>query len=147
MAHSTARKALVRRLAPVCALMLACTAATHAHHSAVAFDLSKTLTIKGTIRAFEWTNPHVWIWVDVPNSTGTVTSWGIESANLSMATRMGMNRKTFKPGDKVTMQINPRRDGMPSGSFRGVTFEDGRVFEIPAPASSSTGAAPANPGR
>jgi hypothetical protein len=116
-------------------MLLSCAATAHAHHSTAGFNRTKTITIKGTVRAFEWTNPHVWIWIDVPGSDGKVRSWGIESANLSMAARMGMSRKTFKPGDKVTMQINPRKDGASSGSFRRATFEDGRVFEIAAPPS------------
>lgn len=104
-----------------------------AHHAASNFDQSKTITIQGTIKTFEWTNPHVWIWVLVPDANGEQKLWGIESANLSMARRMGMDKYTFKPGDKVTMIINPMRDGREGGSFRRATFADGHVFDMGQP--------------
>lgn len=121
-----------------------------AHHAATMFDSSKLITIKGTIKTFEWTNPHVWIWVSVPGANGEMKSWGIETANLSMARRMGMNKDSFKPGEKVTMVINPMKDGREGGRFRRATFEDGHVLDMSPPgeqaaaaAAAASGAAPA----
>lgn len=135
-----------RAVAAVLALTaLGAAPSLRAHHSAAMFDHSRTITIQGTVRSYEWTNPHVWIWVDVPDAKGRVTSWGIESANLSMAARMGLNRRSFTAGDKVTMMINPRVDGKPSGSFRRATFADGHVVEMPSPPGSGAAAPAAAP--
>ncbi|MFT3905395.1 MAG: DUF6152 family protein [Steroidobacteraceae bacterium] len=121
-----------------------------AHHSAAMFDHSSTVTIQGTIKTYEWTNPHVWIWVLVEDRNGGEPKlWGIETANLSMARRYGFTKDTFKAGDKVTMVINPLRDGRDGGNFRKATFEDGHVVEMtsgppPADASEPLAAAPAS---
>lgn len=96
-----------------------------AHHAATMFDGSKTVIIKGTIKTYEWTNPHVWIWIDVPEANGQIQTWGIETANLAMARRLGMTRDSFKPGDQVTMSVNPMKDGSIGGRLRQAVFEDG----------------------
>jgi hypothetical protein len=116
-----------------------------AHHAATMFDSSRLITIKGTIKTFEWTNPHVWIWVSVPGANGEMKSWGIETANLSMARRMGMSKDTFKPGEKVTMVINPMKDGREGGRFRRATFEDGHVIDMSPPSEQAAAAAAAAP--
>lgn len=105
-----------------------------AHHAATAVDQTKTITIEGTIKTYEWTNPHVWIWVLVADKNGGEAKvWGIESANLSMARRFGMSKDSFKAGDKVTMVINPLRDGREGGTFRKATFPDGHVVDMGMP--------------
>ena len=116
-----------------------------AHHAATFFDNSKTITIRGTIKKYEWTNPHVWIWVSVADARGEVKVWGIETANLSMAKRMGMNKNSFKAGDKVTMLINPMKDGREGGRFRRATFEDGHVVNMAPPNEDAAGPLPATP--
>lgn len=104
-----------------------------AHHAATMFDGSRTITIAGTVKTFEWTNPHVWLWVNVTDDKGVVTPWGIETANLSMARRLGMDRDSFKPGDQVTLTVNPLKDGREGGRFRKAVFADGRVIDFSPP--------------
>ncbi|MGC3981445.1 MAG: DUF6152 family protein [Steroidobacteraceae bacterium] len=109
-------------------------ASVSAHHAVTAVDQSRTITIEGTIKTYQWTNPHVWIWVLVPDKNGGEAKvWGIESANLSMARRMGMNKDSFKAGDKVVMVINPMRDGREGGTFRKATFPDGHTVDMGMP--------------
>jgi hypothetical protein len=89
-----------------------------AHHSFALFDRSKTTTITGTIRTFEYVNPHAWIWVNVANDQGSVDVYGLETAGTSMLRRMGIPRDTFKPGDKVTMVMHPLKSGEKGGEWR-----------------------------
>lgn len=131
------------RYAPILVLSVIGATAVSAHHAVTAVDQSRTITIEGTIKTYEWTNPHVWIWVLVPDKNGGEAKvWGIESANLSMARRMGMNKDSFKPGDKVTMVINPMRDGREGGTFRKATFADGHVVDMGMPGGGQLSAAP-----
>jgi hypothetical protein len=96
-----------------------------AHHSMAMFDRSKTVTIKGTIDQFQWTNPHVVIWV-----AGTITEggksqvWAVELSSPGNLTRSGWTKRSVKPGDKVAVDVAPLRDGQPGGGFRKLTFVD-----------------------
>jgi hypothetical protein len=101
-----------------------------AHHSAAQFDPTRTLTLKGTVQTFEWTNPHVWIWLMVNDEHGTAQQWGIECANLAMLRRAGMDRHTLKPGDQVSLDIHPLKDGRRGGMFIKMIFADGRAFDM-----------------
>lgn len=114
-------------------VVLALSSTVYAHHSAVMFDGSRTVSIQGTVQSYQWTNPHVWIWVQVSNGQGGTDLWGIEAANLSMARRLGMDRNSFKPGDQVKMNVNPLKDGRAGGRFRRATFSDGRVIDVSPP--------------
>ena len=76
-----------RRAAFFLLASLGSVSAAWAHHSFSNFDMSKTLTIAGTVRAFEWTNPHVWLWIDVPDSKGGSTAWGLEGAAVGEMAR------------------------------------------------------------
>ncbi|HTP38476.1 MAG TPA: DUF6152 family protein [Steroidobacteraceae bacterium] len=104
-----------------------------AHHAATMFDGTRTVTLSGTVKTFEWTNPHVWLWVNVIDDKGVVTPWGIETANLSMARRLGMDRNSFKPGDRITLTFNPLKDGREGGRFRKAVFADGHVIDFSPP--------------
>jgi len=96
-----------------------------AHHSAGAFDQSKTLTVHGTVKVFQWTNPHVWLWVDVPSKNGTVTEWGFEAGPTNFLKRGGVHWDSLKAGDVVTVKFHPIRDGRAGGTFLGATLADG----------------------
>lgn len=134
------------RYSTALALGATCVASVTAHHAVTAVDQSRTIVIEGTIKTYEWTNPHVWIWVLVPDKSGGEPKiWGIESANLSMARRMGMSKDSFKPGDKVTMTINPMRDGREGGTFRKAVFPDGHAVDMGMPGgapAADTGVTP-----
>jgi hypothetical protein len=109
------------------ALVVAAVAAPAvAHHSFAMFDQTKTVSLKGTVAEFQWTNPHAWIELDVPNARGVVERWSIELNSPNNLTRQGWRRSTLKAGDKVTVTINPLRDGKKGGLFNTVLLPDGK---------------------
>jgi hypothetical protein len=126
----------MRRLLTVLTLALTGGSAAIAHHSTAMFDMSKTVTVQGTIEAFEWTNPHSWIWLNVPNSEGGMDRYGIEGMSPNYLSRVGWTRKALNPGDKVSIDINPLRDGRKGGFCVAVTLPDGKTTlrSRPAPA-------------
>ncbi len=99
-----------------------------AHHSFAMFDQTKTVVLKGKVTEFQWTNPHAWIEIDVPNAKGVVEHWGIELNSPNNLTRQGWRRSTLKPGDVATVTINPLRNGKKGGLFNSVVLPDGRVL-------------------
>jgi hypothetical protein len=95
------------------------------HHSFAMFDRSKQVTLTGTVKTFEWTNPHSWLQLDVPGARGTA-EWSIELGSPNTMVRMGWRRTTFKPGDRVTVVIHPMRDGSSGGAFVSATDSSGK---------------------
>src|SRR3954470_24717746 len=95
-------------------LLLAAVGAV-AHHSFVMFDTTKQVTVSGAVTTFEWTNPHTYIELDVPADTGGTKHWSIELGSPSILRNSGWNHNTLKPGDKVTLTINPLKTGNPGG--------------------------------
>ena len=113
------------------ALTLAAASAS-AHHSFAPFNLETEKTITGTVKVFEWTNPHTWLWVDVRTEKGTVETWGIEGMSPNYLGRRGWSKDTFKTGDKVTVTVRPMRDGSPGGMFVRATTADGKQLNFTA---------------
>jgi len=110
----------------IATMLLAGAATTAAHHSFAPFNMASEKTISGTIKKFDWTNPHTWIWMDVANDKGGVDTWGIEGMSPNFLGRRGWSKTTLKPGDKVTIVVRPLRDGTPGGMFVRATLADGR---------------------
>lgn len=109
----------------VAALALASSA--QAHHSYAMFDQGNRVTITGTVSQFEWTNPHASLFVEVPGTGGgEATEWWIEMSSIGGMAQGGWRRDTVKPGDKVTVEIHPLKDGTPGGQFIFVNLPDGR---------------------
>jgi Family of unknown function (DUF6152) len=96
------------------------------HHSFVMFDTTKRVTLTGAVTSFEWTNPHTYIEIDVPGDGGAVKHWSIELGSPSILRNSGWNHKTLKAGDKVTLIINPLKDGRPGGLLIQANLTDGR---------------------
>jgi hypothetical protein len=86
------------------------------HHSFSMFDVQKEETLSGTVREFQWTNPHSWLQVDVARGGSTV-EYSIELGSPNSMSRRGWRRTTFKPGDKITLVMNPMRDGSSGGAL------------------------------
>jgi hypothetical protein len=113
-----------------------------AHHSTAMFDFTKTVTLEGTIKDFQWTNPHTW-------TTLTVTGkgageYGLEGMSPNYLAREGWSKRTLKPGDKVSMQVYPLKDGRKGGFMVSVTLPDGTtLYNLPRRGSSPTAAAAA----
>ena len=108
------------------------------HHSGAMFDREKTSTITGTVTEFNWTNPHASFRVEVPNAQGKLESWAIEMNSPNNLVHLGWKRSSIKAGDKVTVKINPLRDGRPGGLYIGITLPDGKYL--------GTDTEPAKPG-
>jgi DNA/RNA endonuclease YhcR with UshA esterase domain len=108
-------------------LALGAVAPAAAHHSAIAeYDLEKPVKVTGTVTKVEWSNPHIWFYVDVKNADGTVTNWGFSGGAPGVLQRRGISRTSMKPGDVVKVDGFRAKDGSTNGSGNNVTFEDGR---------------------
>lgn len=114
-------------VALACAAVLSA-AAPRAHHSAAMFDDTKVVELKGTVKELQWANPHIWLQV-VVDDNGKKTEWSIEGGSPNSLSRQGWRATTFKPGDVVTVRINPMKDGTPAGNFVAARFEaDGKTI-------------------
>ena len=98
------------------------------HHSAAMFDNTKVMEISGTIKEFQWTNPHVWIQVNVQTSSGAKKEWSIEGGGPNTLSRQGWRPTSFKAGETVSFRINPMRDGTHAGLFIGAKFSDTKTL-------------------
>ena len=124
------------RLTGLGLLFTLCAAPGVAHHSAAMFDSQKSLTLRGTIKEFQWINPHCWIQLMVPEQNGTV-EWSIEMGSPMQIYRSGWRPSTLQPGQKVTIVIHPVRDGARGGQFSSGVAEDGTPLGAKGKGSAS----------
>ena len=110
------------------ALLLVFAQAAISHHSASMFDFRKTETLEATVKKYQWTNPHGWLYLTVKNADGAEVEYGVELTSPNLLMRRGWRPTTFQVGDKVTVITNPMRDGSPSGRVVSVTKADGSVW-------------------
>jgi Family of unknown function (DUF6152) len=118
---------LLKRAAAIAAVSVAVASSlpAWAHHSFATYDRTKTLTIKGTVKAFQWTNPHCVLWVVIqPPGGSEPQEWSIETTSPGVLTRSGWTRHSVNPGDKVSVVFNPLRDGSHGGGLNSVTLLD-----------------------
>ena len=88
-----------------------------AHHSAIAeYDLEKPVKVAGTVTRVEWSNPHIWFYVDVKSSDGSVTNWGFSGGAPGVLQRRGISRTSMKIGDEVVVEGFRAKDGSSNGS-------------------------------
>ena len=99
-----------------------------AHHSFAMFDRSKTISVSGTVKDFQYTNPHSWLIVVVSPDSGPATEWGFESEGPSTLLQNGVKKSSLPIGEKVTVKAFPMRDGRPAGSLVAVTKADGSTI-------------------
>ncbi len=96
-----------------------------AHHSFAMYEPTKTLTFKGTVKSFQWTNPHVVLWILVPpEAGGAAQEWSLETTSPGVLTRNGWTRQSLKAGDRVSVTFSPLRDGSHGGGLNSVTLLD-----------------------
>ena len=100
----------------------------HAHHSFAMFDRGQTETIAGTVKEFEMINPHSWLRVMVPNANGVQSEWSLELGGAGQLGRFGWTQDAVHPGDRVTVQLHPLRDGSYGGQLVSVTLPSGKVL-------------------
>ena len=93
-----------------------------AHHGVAGYDLTKTVTLHGTVSRFDWSNPHVVVYVDAKNEAGEMQHWTIEFAAPVHMARAGWNKGSMKPGDDIAIDIHPSRNGAPVGITSTITF-------------------------
>jgi hypothetical protein len=101
-----------------------------AHHSFAMFDPSRTITVTGVVKAFQYTNPHSWLIVTGAGPDGKDEEWSFESEGPSTLLRNGIKRSMFMPGDKVTVEAMPMRDGRPAGSLISATRANGELVHF-----------------
>lgn len=98
-----------------------------AHHSFDAeFDRSKPVTLKGTITKVEWMNPHVWLYLDVPDASGKIVKWQCEYGAPNALKRNGWNQASIKIGDGITIEGNLAKDGSNTCNANSSVLADGR---------------------
>jgi hypothetical protein len=117
------------RLAGGVAAFLVLTCPVLAHHSFAMFDKNRLVTVKGVVSKVEWTNPHVYIFVDVPNGKGGSTRYAVECNSPNVLMRTGWRPKTMKAGDAVSVGLYPLRNGQPGGLLDAVTLSDGKTLK------------------
>ena len=117
------RKALLAALLAGAAVT---TSPAWAHHSFAMFDMQHEQTLVGTVKDFQWTNPHSWVWIEVSNAQGGGDLWGLEGMSPNFLERRGWSKHTLSPGDKVSAVIHPLRNGQRGGELMSVTLPDGK---------------------
>jgi len=112
------------------ASLLAGAVTAGAHHSFAMFDQTAKVTLSGVVARFEWTNPHAYIEIDVPSSDedGAAAHWTIELGSPSILLQSGWKFNDLEPGDEVTVEISPLRNGSPGGLLEYVVLPDGRTL-------------------
>jgi Family of unknown function (DUF6152) len=125
--RSTPRRAL--RFALLACAALGFAGYALAHHSFAMFDKSKEITVQGTVKAFNYTNPHSWLDILVTDDKGQTKEWSFEMEGPSTLMRAGIKPGSLKPGDKITVRAWPLRDGRPAGAALSITKEDGTVLD------------------
>jgi len=101
-----------------------------AHHGAASFDIAAEVTLKGTVTEWTWFNPHCFLKFDVKGEDGVVKNWAVEAGNPTDMTKRGWARTSFKPGDEVTVTLQPVKTGAPVGRIRAVVrAADGKTYK------------------
>ncbi|MEO5705830.1 MAG: DUF6152 family protein [Alteraurantiacibacter sp.] len=118
-------------LAGVAGLAMAAAPAA-AHHSFAMFNQRQIMTVEGTVREFQWTNPHAFIEIETRQGNATRT-WSIELNSPNNLTRQGWRRNSLRVGDRISLRMNPLRNGEPGGLFLDLRKADGTVLDSGLP--------------
>ena len=116
-------------IALVAGFAVASAVSAGAHHSHTMFDMSREVSVTGTVTNYSYRNPHVFLYLDVKADDGDVVSWAVEMSNIGNTQRRGIYRSTFKVGDVVTVKLNPLINGRPGGNYMTVTAADGTTYD------------------
>ena len=93
-----------------------------AHHGVAGYDMTKTITLHGTVTKFDWSNPHVVVYLDAKNDSGEIQHWTIEFASPVHMVRAGWSKNSMKSGDDITIDTHPSRNGAPIGISSTIPF-------------------------
>jgi hypothetical protein len=126
MQRSVAKIALLFALVATASVPLA-------HHSVLGqFDVSRSITLTGTIVKVEWINPHPYLHLDVTDSTGAVLTWALSTIPIALLRKAGITREALggKPGEVVTVAIHPALNGQRLGWVTRITYADGHFYAL-----------------
>lgn len=113
----------------VVALAITIASPLSAHHSFAMFDRSKEVELKdAVVKGWEWTSPHSWLYVVVPNGTNSPDRFSIEGGGLNLMRRLGFSKGVMKPGDKVTVYLAPLKNGDQGGALLAVVLPNGKML-------------------
>lgn len=124
---------------PACLVALTLVNPVFAHHSAFAFDTENTMIIEGTVTEWFWANPHCLLMIDVMTNNGDIVHWVTETQAPANMIDAGWRKNDLKPGDEVTVTVQPARNGNPVGRIARVEFADGRTLDATQDRTGSTG--------
>lgn len=110
------------------ALLVASAGAAVAHHSGAMFDTQKIVKVDAVVKELQWTNPHGWLQVMIPDQAGKAEEWSLELTSPNILRRYNWGPSTMKAGDKVQVELNPMRDGSRGGRLAKVTLPDGTIL-------------------
>ena len=99
-----------------------------AHHGSAAFDTGKQVVMKGTVTRWFWANPHCFLQFDAKDDSGSVVHWVAETSNPPDMINRGWSKETFKPGDEVTVTVEPVKNGKPAGRVLQVVLPNGKTL-------------------
>jgi hypothetical protein len=116
----------VKALSLIVVAAFALAAPALAHHSFAMFDADKTVTLSGTVKEFEWTNPHAWLRVMVQDQAGKQLQWALEMGSPGQMAGRGWKPESARPGDRVTITIHPLKDGSRGGQLLTATLPNGQ---------------------
>ena len=105
-----------------------------AHHSNVAFEVTKVVTITGVVKDFQWRNPHTWVLLTVDDGKGGKVDWAVEGRAPGILLRAGWSKNSLKPGEMITVDMSPARDGSKTGLVARVIKADGTILPNAGPA-------------
>lgn len=104
-----------------------------AHHSFGFYDMTANTEAVGTVVKFEWSNPHCWLFIEVPAANGPATTYGFEMQSVGELLRRGWMKNSLKPGEKIHVRYHPMKSGAPNGLAMAVLREDGTLIGKPPP--------------
>jgi hypothetical protein len=107
--------------------MMLCAVPARSHHSNVAYEVTKVVTITGVVKEFRWVNPHTWLHVIV-DENGSKVEYQVEGRAPGVLLRAGWTKTSLKAGEKVTVDMSPAKDGTKVGIIARVTKEDGTIL-------------------
>ncbi len=128
------RAKIILSAAGVAALLTLATTPGWAHHSfAAEFDARQPVNFRGTVTRMQWTNPHVWIHVDVEQPDGAVEKWAIEAGTPNVLFRRGFTKESLTAGTEIIVDGYRAKDGSRRANGRNLTFADGRTLFLGSP--------------
>jgi hypothetical protein len=104
-----------------------------AHHSFAMFEREKFLSVTGVVKEYEWTNPHVWIHIMAPDAQGKSVEWSFEMQSIAQDSRAGWRPDSVKPGDKISIEYHPLKDGSRGGQLTSAILASGKRLGPPPP--------------